>query len=116
MKTLKRNQIPVKYALFIERKEILDSNGYRTGQYENIYSDPVDIRANVSSAKGQADSELFGINLNYTRTLVTDDMNCPIDEHSVLWIDSEKYNYVVVRVAKGLDSIAYALKEVDVNA
>ena len=70
---------------------------------------------NVSASRGVASEEMFGISTNYTKVLVTDDVNCPIDEHSILWIDKPvtgPHDYVVVRVAKSLNSIAYAVLEV----
>ena len=52
--------------------------------------------------------------------MITDDMDCPIDERSILWIDSldtsQPHDYIVRKVAKGLNSIMYAVRKVNVSA
>ena len=45
--------------------------------------------ANISQATGQSNTEQFGNLENYDKVIVTDDLNCPIDENSVLFIDKE---------------------------
>ena len=57
--------------------------------------------------------------------MVTDDMSCPIDENSVLFVDRvpvqedgeplNTYDYVVKRVAKSLTHISYAISRVEVS-
>lgn len=60
---------------------------------------------------------MFGINTNYSKTMIVDDLNCDIDEHSILWIDttSTEHNYIVVEVAKSFNHIVYAIREVNVD-
>lgn len=115
MRTLKRNQQTIKYALYLGREEIIE-DGYRTGQYRNAYTEPIEMKAYVTANKGEAQTEAFGTDLNYTRTIYTDDINCPIDENSIIWVNgNEMYDHIVVRKAKSLNSIAYAIKEIDVS-
>lgn len=126
MKTIQRNQTEVWYALYGGETELLDGDGNRTGEYEITYGDPVKAWMVVSPARGSALREPFGIETDYTKTLITGDMDCPLSEDSVLWIGVEPsetvngqvvanpYNYRVVRVAKSLNYIVYAVKEVDV--
>lgn len=116
-----RNKQTIAYALYQSKQPKLNDKGQRIGQ-EIIYSDPVAIRVSISVAKGTSSAELFGTDLDYTKTIITEDMECPIDEQSVLWIDelpqedgSVPYNYVVVRVGKGIDYISYAVKKVNVS-
>lgn len=118
MRCLKRNLQTVYYALLEDSTEETDEYGNVIGQFEKDYSDPVAIKMNVSAARGTVDVEQFGINANYSRTLVTDNLNCPITESSILWIGKstdEPYNYAVVGVAKSINSITYAIKEVIVS-
>lgn len=119
MRCLKRNQTKIYYALLQDSTEELDEYGNVTGQFDSVYTDPIEIKVNVSPARGTIDIEQFGINANYSRTLVTDDMNCPINENSIIWIGrntDEPYNYVVVGIAKSINSITYAIREVIVSA
>lgn len=119
MRTLNKNKQTIYYALYIVSTELRDSNGLRTGEKEITYSTPEALKVNVSAGRGDIDLEIFGINSNYTKTFVTTDLNCPIEEDTIIWFDEDianPHNYVVVGKAKSLNSITYAIKEVDVSA
>ena len=69
-------------------------------------------------------TEQFGALDNYDKVIVTSHMDCPIDENSVLYIDTtpvkvngvwSPHNYVVRRVAKSLNGISIAVRKVDVS-
>ena len=127
MRSLVRNKQKIYYATQLGETQIRDEYGNITGETELSYSEPAEYRINVSAARGTADAEQFGINLNYTKTMTTNDMNCPITETSRLWIGKEPtqivdeeevdvpHNYVVVSVARSINSITYAIKEVSVT-
>lgn len=118
MLSLSRNQQTIYYALYQTTDEV-QSDGLYTGEWSEGYADPVAIEASVSAARGSADIELFGISDSYTKTVIVDDTDCPIDEASLLWIDAdpatEPHDYEVVRVAKSLNHITYAVQKVDFN-
>lgn len=114
MQSLARNQTEVTYYLYTGCTETVDSDGNYTGEKPPTYADPVTIWATVSAARGTADLDMFGVNLSYTNTVIVDDMSCPIDEHSKLVINGEQY--AVVRVAKSLNHIAYAVMRVNSNS
>ena len=122
MRALERNKTTLYYALHTGITEVLDEYGLFTGQYTVGYSAPVETRVNVSPARGASSLEQFGITEQYDKVLVTDDMDCPIAEDSVLWIDTmpvldeegkteTPHDYYVVRVAKSLNSIAIAVRK-----
>ena len=123
MRSLARNKQKIYYALYASKTEVVDEYGNKTGEYSVTYSTPVEYHINVSAARGTADVEQFGINANYTKTMVTNDMSCPITESSVLWVGKEAvvdtviqpHNYVVVSVARSINSITYAIREVTVT-
>lgn len=87
------------------------------------YNNPVSFYANISAAKGTSDSEVFGVSLDYTKTISTCDMTLPISETSLIWFETEpKYNvdgtvdsssadYAVVAVARSLNNVVYAIKK-----
>lgn len=114
MQMMGANMQTIHYALFTGEVMAVDENGYKTGERVKAYSDPVPMRINVSAARGTADVEQFGIATDYTKTMVTADMNCPIKEDTILWIgvstDSD-WNYSVVKVAKSINCISYAVME-----
>lgn len=116
MKTLRKNQSTIKYALYKGKTEILDSNNLRTGKWKTTYYEAVTMKAYVSAARGEAQADLFGINLDYTKTLITTP-DCPIDENSILWVDdlTGDHDYIVVQKAKSLNFTSYAIKKVKVT-
>lgn len=148
MRALERNKREFWYCLFdpTVRHAVIDENGNETGEIIPHYETDVSMRANISPATGSAQTELFGNLENYDKVIVTTDMGCPIDEHSVLFVEKEpeyvtvatheivegtvqnpdssivvvtyqepKYDYIVKRVAKSLNSISIAIRKVDVS-
>ena len=126
MRLQKRNLKSIWYCLYSGKQKIMDDNNYETGEYRVTYFDPVEIKCNVSPAMGQSQLGLFGNLESYDKVIVTDDINCPIDESTVLFIDKVPqkengayifdYDYVVRRVAKSLNSIAIAVSKVKVDS
>ena len=89
MKALKRNQRPLYYCLYAGKTPIIDEYGNETGESIVTYSEPVKMLANISPATGMSNTEQFGNLENYDKVIVTDWIDCPIDENSVLFIDKE---------------------------
>ena len=115
MRDCLRNQRKIWYSLFIEKQPVLE-DGYETGQYENVYSDPSPVWVSVTSATGGSEAELFGASVQYDRVISTV-QNLPIDEYSRLWIDSDpnaggEPDYKVKRAAKGLSQHLWAIEKV----
>lgn len=122
MRLQKRNLQSIYYCLFEGKNPVLDDDGYETGEFTNGYSTVKMLKCSVSTASGQVQSETFGSLEGYDKVIITDDMQCPIDEHTILFVDkmpinndSDGYDYIVKRVAKSLNHIAYAVKKVDVS-
>lgn len=124
MKTLKRNQTRFWYLLYDGKESVRDEWENECGECRVRYLPAVAFAANVSAATGSAQVEQFGNFAGYDRVIVTDDVTCPIDENTVLFMDKEPeyskdgaplYDYVVKRVAKSLNSISYAVSRVSVS-
>ena len=129
MRGLKRNQKTLYYQLYSEHIPVyetdLDGNiiydpvtgePLLTGDYTVGYADPVKFRANVSPARGDSDSDPFGISLDYTKQIVTCDMALPIAEGTLIWEsepvgDTGKADYKVVKVARSINSVLFAVKQ-----
>ena len=119
MQSLLQNTQPVFYAQYSGKTDIIDSDGYKTGEKQKVYEAPVEKWMNVSASKGTAENDLFGISADYDRVMVTADTDCPITEETILWVDepvTAPHDYKVTRVAKSLNSISYAIKKVDVTS
>ena len=123
MRTLNRNKSPFWYLLYDRKAPAKDEYGNETGEELVVYKPAVAMNANISAATGSAQVEQFGNFAGYDKVIVTDDLSCPIDENTVLFIDKEPqydkdgkplYDYMVKRVAKSLNSISYAVSKVTV--
>jgi hypothetical protein len=121
-----RNKSKFYYASYIDETEIIDEYGNGTGEYEISYSNPKECKGNVSAAQGEIQSRQFGESESYDKVIVLDDRNAPIDEHSILWVDTlpclnddgttdTPHDYVCKRIARSLNGVSIAIKKVDVN-
>ena len=114
------------FASYIGETEIKDEYGNRTGEYEISYSNPNKCYCNVSAAQGEVQSRQFGESESYDKVIVLDDINTPIDEHSILWVDTlphlnndgttdTPYDYKVTRKAVSLNGVSIAIRKVRVS-
>ena len=110
MRSLNRNKTDFWYANYHGKEEIL-KNGKRTG---------------LSAARGSLDNELFGIQTDYDRTITSCNRDFDISESSVLWIEKTPevaydgstdtpWDYVVVKVARSINSVTVAIRKVSVQ-
>ena len=76
------------YSLYNKKIPILDENGDETGDYETGYSPPVFFKASLSSGKGSAQANVFGVEIDYSRTISTTEMDLPITETSLVWYET----------------------------
>lgn len=124
MKILERNKQEFYYALYQSTGMVISSKGYKTGEPIPEYGEPIYMKASISPATGKAVAEMFGTNTNYSKVIITDDMDCPIDEHSVLWVETVPVldtqgktitpnDYIVTEISKSLNCIAYAIAKVN---
>ena len=117
MRTLNRNKRQIYYALRNGEVEIVDEYGNETGELMPVYDPAVELKCNVSASTGADAVQAFGSFTNYSRTMCVSDMNCPIDEDTIVWFGvppTEPHNYIVVRKADSKNGILYALREVTV--
>ena len=123
MKILKRNTQVFYYALYKATERVISDKGYKTGEPIVTYEKPVLMRASISPASGRTYAEIFGSDINYTKVIITDDVNCPIDEQTVLWVDTlpdlddegetdTPNDYCITAIRKSLNCIAYAIAKV----
>lgn len=119
MRTLERNKQPFFYALYEKKQPLMDEYGNETSEYEVIYSTPLPYKANISPARGEATTRQFGDSEDYDKIIVIDDVNCPICESSILWVDSldtaKPHDYIVRKVAKSINSVSYAIMRVNLS-
>jgi hypothetical protein len=128
MRLLSRNLSPIWYSLY-EGDEMVTTtdewgNTLMTGEHKVSYADPVKIKVSVSAASGDAQEDMFGTNITYSKVMIVDDHKCPIDENTVLWLDSEPvfddegnpvYDYKITAVARSINFVSYAISKREVS-
>ena len=147
MRLLARNKQTLWFANPANSTWVVDKNGLKTGEKETTYgthqsakmSIAISSGANNLGSQGMAELERYGLVTGYTHRATTEDMNCPINEESIIWfgvphertVESQvevngvmqtvqtteplPYNFTVVRKARSLNHLIYYLKEVDVS-
>lgn len=130
-----RNQQKFWYALYNATAEGYEDS-VQVSTYPT-YHNPVEACGNISAAKGTVLAQQFGDDDQYDKVIILGDRDTPIDEHSVLWIDSvpqldangalvldangrevTPYDYVVKRVGRGLPgfgAVSIAVSKVNVS-
>lgn len=126
MRCLLRNMRDFYFALYIGKEELEDEYGNKTGEYNVIYSNPTKCKGNVSAAQGEVQSRQFGDSESYDKVIVLDEVNIPIDEYSILWVDvtplldenslpTTPHDYIVKKVARSLNNVSIAISKVQIN-
>ena len=119
MRCMVRNKQKFYYALYIGKNELKDEYGNLTGEYEVVYGNPVETKGNVSSAMGEIQVQQFGGSEGYDKVIVLDNPNTPIDEYSILLVDTlphfAPHDYIVKKVARSLNSVSIAISKVKVS-
>lgn len=142
MRLLKRNMQTLYFSNYLgkapayKRREngnvdYIEINGesipLETGDYEDTYSLPQKFSGNISASKGSSEESVFGVALDYSKTLVTYDKDLDINETSRIWyettptyvdeydFDIDTADYTVVGIARSLNYTVYALKQIVKN-
>lgn len=134
MRMMVRNKSKFFYALYNSKVPKTDEYGNVTGEYDIIRDNPVEFNANISAAKGETSTRQFGESESYDKVIVMDNDAPPIDEYTVLWVDTTPqvdedgalalnddgevitpHDYIVKKVAKSLNSVSIAISKVTVS-
>ena len=126
MRCMTRNKSTFYYASYTGETDVLDDYGNYTGECDLTYGNPVRVSGNVSAAQGGIQSREFGVSENYDKVIVLDDRDAPIDEHSILWVDTlphlnddgstdTPHDYIVRKVARSLNGVSIAIGKVNVT-
>ena len=124
MRSLKKNQRKMYYALYDNEIPIYDENGNEELETRAGYKTPVLFYASLSTGQSDAEESPFGKNATYDRVIGTCDTSLPIDENSLIWVknkpvynadgtvnpDSADYE-VAAPPLDGLNSLRIAIKK-----
>lgn len=115
MRTLNRNKQKIWYALYAGNLPLSDEDGNETGEYGPVYGEPHPYSIYITAAKGEREAGPFGGAEDYDRIMVCADPDCPIDEDTLLWVDTPTggpHDYLVAKAARSLNGISYGIKKV----
>lgn len=134
MVCMNRNKLTFFYALYESKEQATDEYGNPTGGVNITHGNPQEFKANISAAKGETQTRQFGESENYDKVIVMDGAAPPIDEYSILWIDTvpqldengalalneedeaiTPHDYIVKKVARSLNSVSIAISKVNVS-
>ena len=110
MRSLQRNWRTISYATPQGTEPIYDDYGNETLEYKTVYSEPVEIKVNISANMGEDSVNVFGTQTEYSRTITYSGTTCPLVEGSIVWFGSQEY--IVVKVADSKNGYLIALREV----
>lgn len=118
MRCLDINKRTIWYATFNTEAETTSSS-IVSREKTISYNAPVSDKMCVSPASGLVTLEGNGLHTEYTHVMVTDDMSCPINVDTLVWVyktpsttTSTDADYRVTYVSKGLNNIKYGLREI----
>jgi hypothetical protein len=131
---MNRNKVRFFYSLYEGREPIKDEYGNVTGEYDVKRGNPIEGYANISAAMGETQTRQFGESEAYDKIIVMGNDAPPINEYSVLWVDTKPqlnydgslttdeegnaitpYDYVVKKVAWSLNGVSIAISKVNVS-
>lgn len=123
MRNLLKNTKSI-YALnYKGKEEIIDANGNYTGEFKVKYDFARSIRVSISGARGSSQSEIFGTDIEYDKTIclsMADFKRYKFDENTVFFIEKKVkydngtplYDYRVSRIAEVINEVVIAVKKV----
>lgn len=123
MRNLIKNTKSILALNYKGEEKLIDDDGNYTGEVEIKYFPAQAIRVSVSGARGSSQSEIFGTDIQYDKTLclsMADFKRYGFDENTVFFIDKKLeynegmplYNYRVERIAEVLNEVVIAVRKV----
>ena len=133
MRTLNKNKQKMQYSLYLGELPIyekwIDNDGIEhlidTGEKKPTYSEPIVFYGSISMSGGESESVEYGLNLaDYGAILVVAKGMLPIDETSLIWLNSEpkfeedgtvdktSADFSIAKVSPSLNVDKYVLKKV----
>lgn len=114
MRTLELNKKDLWIVEPVSKTEVVDSEGFKTGEYVTTYSTPVKIRLSLYPASGKIVRDIFGIDYSCDQLAVSNDIvftvNTLIFESEPSSNYSTTYDYRVDKIQKSINVYQYGLR------
>ena len=120
----KRHFIALNY---LGEQDVVDTQGYKTGEKQIAYSKPIPFNAHLSGASGSTYVDNNGVSIEYDKSMVLtlwEFKKLKFDENTVFFIDKKPkydddnrplYDYRVERIRDTLNEVVLLLKKVRNN-
>lgn len=128
MRCMRQNKRKFWYSLYLGNADVVDENGFFTGEKRPSYTEPIEFKANISAARssstGSVEASMFGSDIQYDKVIMIDDPDFEINEDTILCIDKPLEfdndgkmvnDYIVTKAARSLNSVTYAISRVKVG-
>lgn len=116
---LKRNQRTIYISNFIREEPLLDEEGYDTGETVEVYTDPIEIKANIREETGEIKDGPFGKLEKYDRIIgpLSNKLNIKPNTRIYIGVDpkTEPHNFIVSKVSESLSHKMIVAKKVTLN-
>jgi len=96
MRMLERDKQIIYYALY-EGVEEVQKDGVYTGARKKVYGNVTEVKMPISGARtaygfvaNVVTMDIFGMDKPYSKTMWTEDMDCPITEETIVWLNQGK--------------------------
>lgn len=131
MRCLEIEKETVWYCSCKGKVERLTESGGHTGEYIKQFSKPIAFRCNILPVRskggsvrlgGKVDEIDIGLDLEYSRILICDDITLPIKEEDVLFLEKKPkfdennyplHDYKVVAIVRSLNVLEIAANKVE---
>lgn len=113
MRTLSKNQIRLWVVTPLGEQDVVDEDGYFTGEVEIAYSIPKEIRLPLYPASGEVVNKSFGKDVDLDMIATSNEI---LNRFDLLFYDEPTenydttYDYSVSKILKSLNSYTYGLK------
>lgn len=123
MRNLLKNTKTILALNYKGKEETVDADGNYTGEFIIKYHPARAIKVSISGARGSSQSEIFGTEIEYDKTLclsMEDFKRYGIDENTVFFVEKKLeykngmpiYDYRVSRIADVINEVVIAIKKV----
>lgn len=124
MRNLELNKKSFVALNYVGVQDIVDEQGYKTGESKIVYGDEIAFSAHISGASGSSYIDSNGVSIEYDKSFVL--TKCKVDElgfteNTVFFIDKKPtydannqplYDYRVERIRDTLNEVVILLKKV----
>lgn len=106
MRSLQKNARRVYYARLLSETNATDEAGHITSEKVRVYAEPKEAWVNYSAERGENITAQFGEMKDYDLVIVTTEAAFPVDESTVVWVNTppgKAHDYRIVRVADSIN-------------